>query len=385
VITGLGFFAFLITVAAVYWLVPRQSWRRAFLACASLGWIAWHDRWAAVVAVALTLFAFAAAHFIEKHPGRVLYHRCGVVGLVLALVACKYLGLLTATLDSLLRFVHAPPLGQFEQLLMPLGISYITFKYISYLTDVHWRLVKRGQFFDLLCYGSLFTIFVAGPIERFERFAPQVGNRDLRFDTSMAAAAFPRIVFGLFKKLVIADWVGYAIAPVWQRPDAYGAAAQVLAFVGYSIQIYLDFSGYSDIAIGSSRLFGLTIMENFDWPYLQPNISQFWRHWHISLSDWIRDYIFFPLSQWRQWKPWNLVAVPIIAMSLCGLWHGAAWHFLAWGAWHGAGIAGLQGWNAYKRRRRIGKLRGPWGLAARVAGTLATFTFVTAGWVLFRS
>jgi alginate O-acetyltransferase complex protein AlgI len=385
VITSVEFFVFLAGVAVVYWLIPRQSWRRVFLACASLAWIARLDRWAAVVVVALTLFAYLSAHLIEKNPGRALFHRCGVIGLALVLVVCKYLGLLTSTLDSLLRFVHAPPLGTFEHLLLPLGISYITFKYISYLTDVHWRLVKRGHVLDLLCYGSLFTIFVAGPIERFERFAPQVNDRNLRFAPSMAGVAFQRIVFGLFKKLVIADWVGYAIAPVWQHPDAYGTAARVLAFVGYSIQIYMDFSGYSDIAIGASRLFGLTIMENFDWPYLQSNIGQFWRHWHISLSDWIRDYVFFPLSQWRQSKTWSLVAVPVLAMSLCGLWHGAAWHFLAWGAWHGAGIAGLQVWNAYKRKQRIARLRGAWSVAARFAGALVTFTFVTAGWVLFRS
>jgi alginate O-acetyltransferase complex protein AlgI len=153
--------------------------------------------------------------------------------------------------------------------------------------------------------------------------------------------------------------------------------------LGYSLQIYLDFSGYSDIAVGSSRLFGVTVRENFDWPYLQPDIGKFWRHWHISLSDWIRDYLFFPLSRMSEKRMWRTVGVPLAAMALCGLWHGAAWHFVIWGLWHGAGLAVMQNWRGRKLL--------PGGSSTRTAdrartifATVATFAFVTIGWLWFR-
>ena len=383
-IFGVTFFAFAIAVAAVYWLLPRQRWRGGFLALASLAFIAKHDRNAAIVVVLLTLYSFGCAGLIERHRGARWPHRVGVTGILAALVAFKYLGLLAETFAGLRHFIGGLPEISFHALFLPLGISYLTFKYISYLTDVHWRLVERGRCFDLLCYGSLFTIFVAGPIERFERFAPQIADPGRRLGWPDVELAFQRVVLGLFKKCVIADWLGYWTAPVWQHPADYALAMRALALFGYSMQIYLDFSGYSDIAIGTSRLFGLTIMENFSWPYLQPNISQFWRHWHISLSDWIRDYVFFPLSQVSRAPLWGRLAVPLLAMGLCGLWHGAAWHFLAWGLWHGAGIAVLQAWNTYKRQHKIAPWRGTRGRVATAASTLLTFAFVTAGWLLFR-
>lgn len=205
--------------------------------------------------------------------------------------------------------------------------------------------IKRGKFLDFICYGSLYTIFVAGPIERFENLKPQFEAVASRFRTDDLAYAFMRIVFGLFKKLVLADWIGFFIHPVFQNNSTYPLGIKILAILGYSLQIYFDFAGYSDIAIGSSRLFGLRIMENFDNPYLSTSITQFWRKWHISLSDWIRNYLFFPLSQNRSNKIWLTICVPIIAMAICGLWHGSAWHYVIWGIWHGSGIAIYQQWS----------------------------------------
>jgi alginate O-acetyltransferase complex protein AlgI len=384
VIFGVAFFAFAAAVAGIYWLIPRPRWRAGWLALASLLFVGHYDRGAAVVVVALTVYSYLAAGLVEQHRDRHWPHRLGVTGLVLVLVACKYMGLLTETVASLRHLAGGPPVWSFEAFFLPLGISYITFKHISYLTDVHWKLVGRERLEELLCYSALFTIFVAGPIERFERFQPQFaalgrwpGGADLEF-------AFRRVVFGLVKKCVLADWIGLWTAPVWAQPAEHALGMRALSLLGYSLQIYLDFAGYSDIAIGTSRLYGLTIMENFSWPYLQPNISQFWRHWHISLSDWIRDYVFFPLSRVSRAPLWSRFVVPLIAMGLCGLWHGAAWHFLAWGLWHGAGIAALQAWNATKRRHKIAPWRGTRGRIATAAGTLFTFVFVTVGWLLFR-
>lgn len=176
----------------------------------------------------------------------------------------------------------------------------------------------------------------------------------------------------------MADWLGYLINPVFRGPEHYSSLIQIAALFGFSLQVYFDFSGYSDIAIGSSKLYGLTIMENFDNPFFAPNISQFWRRWHISLSDWIRDYIFVPLSQKSTSKFWMFVCTPIIAMGICGLWHGAAWHFVIWGIWHGVGIAIWRLWSQFKRQHRS-LSKAAEAVWFQYVSVVITFVFVTVG------
>ena len=376
----LEYFGLLVAAAAVYWALPAGKLRTCWLALTSLCWIGWHDRAALVVVLGLTLYAGAAGILIERSSRRALVHGLSVAGIVAILVVFKYLGLLSAAIQSLLSVVATFPVFPLSALAIPVGLSYVTFKYISYLTDVYWNITPRGSLLDLLAYGSLFTIFVAGPIERFSRFQPQLALPGSRFSSGLLETAFTRIVQGLFKKAVLADWLGYSLT---SGLFDHLRGAQALRLLAYALQIYFDFAGYSDIAIGSSRLFGLTIMENFQSPYLQPNIAKFWRSWHISLSDWIRDYVFFPLSSLNRSKAWMLWGVPVVAMGLCGLWHGAAWHFLLWGMWHGAGIAVYQFWQ--RRKRAIPALMRvsdqPWFNAASIA---LTFTFVTVGWLWFQ-
>ncbi len=381
-IIGFPFFGVLALSALVYWALPGQRYRTVFLVVASLVFISLYDKGAAVTVVLLTAFTYAVAGLIETRKQAKLYHRLGVLGLLAVLGIFKYFGFLAQTLSSLASFVADLPAFHFEKMLLPLGLSYLVFKHLSFLTDVYWKVVSRGRLLDFLLYGSLFTIFVAGPIERYERFKPQIETRQ-EFRPAFLETAFERIVYGLFKKLVLADWIGYVLAPVWESPHTAPGGLGILALLGYSIQIYMDFSGYSDIAIGSSRLFGLRIMENFHWPYLQPDLSRFWRNWHISLSDWIRDYLFFPLSRMSPNRFWRLVAVPLIAMALCGLWHGAAWHFVLWGLWHGAGLAVLQLRRSRKKQAPPSGPRTRRGLVTAF-GTVATFLYVSLGWIWFR-
>lgn len=376
------FFAMVVLGALVYWLLPQQKARTIFLIMASLGFIGMVDRVSVLLVVILSVYTYGMAHLIEKQRNKKLFHRLGICGLVMVLGIFKYLGFLAATIASLGGFISSLPVFKIEKLLVPLGISYIIFKYISYLTDVYWRIIDKGSFIDFFLYGSLFTIFMAGPIERFERFRPQIEIKK-KFHGVFLADAFQRIVFGLFKKTVIADWLGYFIAPLWENQNNFSLGIRAVALLGFSLQIYMDFSAYSDIAIGASKLFGLQIMENFNWPYFQPNISKFWRNWHISLSDWLRDYLFFPLSRMsRNWL-WTTVAAPLITMGLCGLWHGAAWHFVIWGLWHGAGIVLLQIWNGRKRAERKSAMRTRYR-SETVLATIATFVFVTVGWLWFK-
>ncbi len=380
------FFAFLAGTALVYWLLPRPRLRALFLALASLLYVGGHDRWAALLTVAMTLFSFAVARRMAAHRDRPVYFRLGIAGLLLLLAAFKYLGFLDSILGQLAQFVHGLPRFRLEPLLLPLGISYLTFKLISYLTDIHWGIQESpGRLVDLLAFTSLFTIFVAGPIERFERLAPQLGGGGrARPDSADLGFAGRRILYGLFKKLVIADWIGFFINPVWADFGAFPPAMQWAAMFGFTVQAYLDFSGYSDVAIGASRLFGLKVQENFDWPLLQPSINEFWRRWHMSLVSWLRDYLFTPLTvKHRRWGKGAQVYASIVVFTLCGLWHGAGWGFIAWGFLHGLALSLdllTRDW-----RRRLVANRPLLDAAMTGAGVLVTFAFVTFTILFFRA
>ncbi len=380
---SLKYFSILIVSLIVYWLIPRQRLRNILLIASSLYFIYSLDKWSVIVVVSLTVISYYFGMFVYKYKKKAWIHALSVALILAILIIFKYLGFLAGVFNSITAFLNVLPAFEIKHLLLPLGISYISFKHISYLTDIKWGLVEPGNFFDFLLYSSLFTIFVAGPIERFERLKPQLETKKIDFAWDHIDYGFMRIVFGMFKKLVLADWIGFLISPIWSSPHEYGHLIRLLALIGYSFQIYFDFAGYSDIAIGSSRLFGLNIMENFNNPYLAPNISQFWRRWHISLSDWIRDYLFFPLSKVSRKKIWQMFFVPVIAMAICGLWHGAAWHFIFWGVWHGIGLSVLQLWNQRKRKnKKLAKAaREKWFQYAAIA---MNFSFVTLGWWWFR-
>jgi alginate O-acetyltransferase complex protein AlgI len=379
---SISFFVCLLSAFFVYWTIPKQAWRNIFLSVASVACISFLDKWAGLVVVCLSLYTYFFALLITRKSQKNVFNVIGIVGLVLILIIFKYLGLLVNTWNSLAEFSKQLPFFSFEKLLLPLGLSYIIFKYISYLTDVSWGVVKKGKFIDFICYGSLFTIYVAGPIERFENLKPQLEQQQ-NFSFTLVGEGFERIVFGIFKKAVLADWIGYFITPVLSHQSEHSFFIQCIALTGFSLQIYFDFSGYSDIAIGSSRLFGFKIMENFNWPYLQPNIALFWRCWHISLSSWIRDYLFFPLNRCFSAKWWNLLIVPIIAMGLCGLWHGASWNFLLWGMLHGAALVVFQLWITIKKKYKpqFAFTNAKWFNSVSI---LVTFAFVTFAWIWFR-
>jgi len=381
-IIGIQYYILLVTGAVIYWLIPRQVIRNYFLSAISLGFIYYFDRYSAVITVILSVYSYTFAGLIEKSNNKKAFLKSGITGLVLLLVFFKYTGMLNNILSYLDSFITSLPVFNIEFILLPLGISYIVFKHISYITDVYWKINDKGKFNDFLLYSSLFTIFVAGPIERFSRFKIESGRKN-EFSGMLIEESFRRIVYGLFKKFVIADWIGFFIAPVWENQGNYSAGFKILALLGYSIQIYMDFSAYSDIAIGSSRLFGFKIMENFDYPYFKPNITQFWRSWHVSLSDWIRDYLFFPLSPLFKNKIWQIFFVPMIAMGICGLWHGPALHFVYWGFCHGFAIFIYQVWVILKKKNSsLNRISGTnWFNAV---STVFTFAYVSFCWIFFR-
>jgi alginate O-acetyltransferase complex protein AlgI len=254
----------------------------------------------------------------------------------------------------------------------PLGISYFAFLFIHYLVEVQRGRFAPGRPHELGLFVGFFPTVVAGPLKRFEDFAPQVESRTLSGDD--VHEGLGRLVIGLVKKLVIADNAARFAVPVFAASTS-GWGQLWLAVYAYSIQIYFDFSGYSDIAIGSARLLGYRVPENFDHPYLRSNIADFWRHWHMTLTGWILQYVYIPLGGNRHGRTRSNVN-RLAAMTLCGLWHGSSWNFAAWGLYHGVLLNGYHFW----RRRRPATNA---SISSRALSTALTFHAVAVGWVLF--
>ena len=275
-------------------------------------------------------------------------------------------------------------LGADETLLLPLGISYYTFRFISYLIETRRGTLPPHSAVDFLCYVSLFTTFPAGPIDRFGRIQPQL--RAPSFDLSYLPSGLERILFGTAKKIILADLVVLGLQERFaQLPDDPSLAAwhvQYLYLWCRFLYLYFDFSGYSDIAIGTSGLFGVKVMENFDWPLTRRNISEFWRSWHISLSSWCRDYIYFPVFGLTRNPKLGVYA----SMLVLGYWHGAHPKWLLWGAWHASGLAVWQWWQVVKRKHPV-LLRQSQTAAYRWAALVLTLNFVALGsvWIAFDS
>jgi alginate O-acetyltransferase complex protein AlgI len=267
----------------------------------------------------------------------------GIFQAVAILFAFKYLMFAVGSWNDLAVALHLPPLGAAKRWLLPLGVSFFTFEFIHFAADSYWGKIERPPLGEYAAFILFFPTMVAGPIKRFQDFGPKL--RAARFDPELTAQGITRILVGLAKKHAIAD--SFALWAVrLNGPELYTAHARQIAgwIFAYGMQIYFDFSAYSDIAIGSGYLFGLQIPENFNWPYGSPNIADFWRRWHISLSLWIRDYVYIPLGGSRLGQSRTAINL-ILAFAISGLWHGAAYNFVAWGLWHGLLLVAHRGWR----------------------------------------
>ncbi|MCU0663243.1 MAG: MBOAT family protein [Myxococcota bacterium] len=263
--------------------------------------------------------------------------------------------------------------------LLPVGISFYTFQSLSYVVDVYRGDMKpTKRWTEYLLYVAFFPQLVAGPIVRAKELLPQLSEGGA-LTAEQGSTAILRIAMGLAKKTLIADTLGaHLVDPVFSSPQMYSAVETLAACYGYAFQIYADFSAYSDIAIGSAALLGVRIPENFATPYLAQSPREFWRRWHISLSTWLRDYLYIPLGGSAGNEPRTCVNL-MVTMLLGGLWHGASMTFVAWGAIHGLAIVAQRGLSHFfpKRPQR--------SRAWRVVGVVLTFHIVTAAWVLFRA
>lgn len=281
----------------------------------------------------------------------------------------------TAALAQLGLSAHPHTLG----IILPVGISFYTFQSMSYALDVYRRQIPATRnFINFLAFVSFFPQLVAGPIERASHLLPQI-ERTVVITRAMLEEGIWLIVWGMFKKVALADNFAPLVEMVYHQPS-FSAPMVILGTVAFAFQIYCDFSGYSDIARGTARVLGFDIMWNFNLPYAAASVRDFWRRWHISLSTWLRDYLYFSLGGNRRGEARTCFNL-LVTMLLGGLWHGAAWHFVLFGAWHGAGLA---------VERALGNARPPaktdhQSSVRRWLGWLGTMLFVLYGWLLFRA
>jgi alginate O-acetyltransferase complex protein AlgI len=378
-------FCFLPLVLAGYALLRRASnvlWPISWLVLASLVYYAWwRPEFLLLLLFSITVnFAFGTL-IIDGGLSRTQSRAILTIGIAFNLCLLgyfKYAGFFVANVDSILGLQWAVP-----SIVLPIGISFITFQKIAFLVDAHRGLVRN---FTLLNYAFFVTFFpqlIAGPITHHSEIMPQIGpsqRRDLAADIAVGVSIF---VVGLFKKVVIADSLavyadaGYATVKAGHPLDTASAWVAVLS---YSFQLYYDFSGYSDMAVGLARMFGFQLPVNFYSPYKSSSIIDFWRRWHITLSRFLRDYLYIPLGGNRRGTVRRYLNLGIV-MLLGGLWHGANWTFVIWGGLHGLMLTVNHAWRALPLSRSLAfKTR----LADRLA-VLVTFTAVTLAWVLFRS
>jgi D-alanyl-lipoteichoic acid acyltransferase DltB (MBOAT superfamily) len=361
------FAAFFAAVLAVNWrLMPRPALWKPFILVASYLCYGWASPRLLLVLVAVTAWNQAMGTAVW-HTRRRWVLIAGVAGDVAVLGYAKYAGFFAAEIDHAL---HAIGLGAPLPVVLitaTVGISFYTFQGISYLVDL-WRgdLERPAGTLDFFVYQAFFPHLFAGPIVRARELIPQFATPRDPAQVPYTAAGL-LILGGLAKKLVLADTLGKLVVdPVFATPRRYPAYEVLFAIYAYAAQIYADFSGYTDIAIGLALLLGFRFPVNFDRPYAAASLREFWRRWHMSLSAWLRDYLYIPLGGGRRLRYRNLV----LTMLLGGLWHGANWTFLAWGGLHGAGLA---------IERRLGTARRRW------LGRLVTFHVVALCWVFFRA
>ena len=383
------YMVFLAVVFFAYWLlaiVRRQRVPVLFILAASYYFYAlWNPKFLAVIFL-LSTVDFLTARGIgrtENHSRRKLLLWVSILTDIGALFTFKYFNFFSVSLTELLnRFgLNAQPFV-LHNLILPLGLSFITFRSLSYVMDVYRKTTPpTTRYVDYLTFVAFFPTVIAGPVVRAKELLPQFQERPQLTSEEGTHAIF-LIMLGLIKKVAIADFLANnLVGRVFDQPQLYSSVETLAAVYGYALQIYCDFSGYSDIAIGSALLLGFKLPINFNSPYRAVSLVDFWKRWHITLSNWLTDYVYFSIGGLRK-RPFNLYRNVMLTMLIGGLWHGAAWTFVIWGGLHGLGLSANRWWEL-RRRRLKQKPRQEWWVKAMCV--FATFNFVCLTWIFFRA
>ena len=393
---SLEFLVFLPIVFVLYWFVfQKREWQNLLIVIASYVFYGWWD-WRFLFLIAFTsVCSYYSGLLIEYYRGRRdeeggkrrqrLVCASNLILNFLILGVFKYYNFFA---DSLAQLVWSLFHYQLDwvtlNVILPVGISFYTFQALSYTIDVYRRDVPvTKNIIEFCAFISFFPQLVAGPIERAKNLLPQF-QRDRHFDYVQAVDGCRQMLWGFFKKVVIADSCASDLNPLWDSYADYSGVSLWLLALLFTFQIYCDFSGYSDIAIGCSRLFGIRLLSNFNYPYLSRSIPEFWRRWHISLMTWFRDYVYIPLggSRCAQWK---VIRNTFIVFGVSGLWHGANWTFVVWGLYHGTLIVlykllhvNTKDKDILAAGRRLPSLK-------ELSRVVVTFGLAVVGWVIFRA
>ncbi len=375
--------ALLIVAFAGAWLLSRQRRFRALwlLSASYFFYGCWSWKYLALIFLSSTLDFFVGRALARRRRpaarrGLLAISVCVDLGI---LATFKYFDFFVDSFVDLLACLGLQVDPVHLRVLLPVGISFYTFQTLSYTIDVYrHRMPPADSYVEYLLFVSFFPQLVAGPIVRASHLLPQISRRP-SLSSERGSRALFRIGLGLVKKIAIADFLGaHLVDKVFTDPSMYSSLECLLGVYAYAFQIYADFSAYSDIAIGSAALLGFEIPENFDAPYRAANLREFWQRWHISLSTWLRDYLYVPLGGSRRGKA-RTYANLMITMLLGGLWHGAALTFVFWGLIHGLALVATR---VFQRQRFGDRSRSGW---RRAIAVVATFHLVCAGWIFFRA
>lgn len=366
-------FFFLPGVLLLYWLVGKKR-QNILLLAASLLFYAWGEGVYVLLMLASIFLNYFSGRLIEAYRGK-FYGRLFFIGAItsnlLILGFFKYAHFVTDNVNHLLIIIGLP-LIDLNPVRLPIGISFFTFQALSYIIDLYRKRISlQKNILNLGLYISLFPQLIAGPIVRYHDIATQLVKRKVTTDD--LASGIQRFLFGLSKKVLLANPLAVITDQIFSLPETeLTVSVAWLGTVCYTLQIYYDFSGYSDMAIGLGRIFGFKFLENFNYPYISRSIREYWKRWHISLSSWLRDYVYIPLGGNRCGGVRTYLNL-LLVFFLCGLWHGASWNFIIWGLYHGAFILIERSRIGYYQRMLWSPLQ-----------TFLTFVILLFGFVIFR-
>lgn len=395
VFTNGTYYVFLIAVFFAYWAIAERVRPRVgflllvnclFYLVISADWTVYGRGRALLLLLTISATDFTITRLMSRCDDRTLRKRLLWISLTVdigTLCIFKYANFFIESAST-----AASPFGvvlsnTHLNIVAPIGISFFIFQSLAYVIDVYRKdAAPARSYADYLCFVSFFPTIVAGPILRARHLLPQLRSR-VSLDGAMGGQALFLIAIGLIKKIAIADYLSANLVDrVFDFPERFSSLEVLAAIYGYALQIYADYSGYSDIAIGSAMLFGFKLPVNFNAPYRAIDLPDFWRRWHISLSTWLRDYVFFAISGSGGRNVALLYCGLVVTMLIGGLWHGAAWTFVLWGLLHGVGLATVRAWASV--RKRLGFTKSNTRLS-RFASALITFHFVCFAWVFFRA
>jgi len=373
---SLDFVVFFVAVVALYWTLAHR-WQNVLLLAASYFFYGYVHPWFLILIGTSTVIDYLSARGMERWPARKrTFMAVSIISNFGMLGFFKYFNFFVTNLHAVLAAAGVAVSLPVLRVLLPVGISFYTFQAMSYTIDVfRGELRARRSLLDVAVFISFFPHLVAGPIQRASYLLPQVEERR-RFSMPKAASGFYLMVWGFFKKLVIADNVGVIANKVFALSDPSFEVLWAGVFA-FAIQIYADFSAYTDIARGASRWLGFELTENFDHPYMARTPADFWRRWNISLSTWFRDYVYIPLGGSRS-SEWIWARNVLVTFLLSGLWHGASWNYVLWGLYHGVLLVVTR---AHRILRPAAKPPHAWLQVPQIAGM---FVLTLFGWLLFR-